>query len=397
MKKIIMYTSSIALGLVLSACGSSNETITNSSTLTSGQLVDNYVENVDYYCGDGKMSVTDKNGSFACSKLPVRFQLGQLTLGELNFIPADGQVFPQDLVGVARSDINNTTVKALAQFLQSIDNDANADNGIYIQEQIKNRFTLQSDFNAEDVDTYTTDANSTLLDENTTTQHLTLTTEFVEAVDAATIPAYVKEALLTPANLLTQEVKDTIAFMGNEERLAYDVYQYLYNYHITNSGTAINQFTNIATRSETQHIQTVQLLVKKYINALSDFTNLDATVNLDANMSYADLAASEMPAGLYNIAHIQELYDMLTAKGVESKQAALEVGCIVEVVDVDDLEHELTLAHDSNASDVVTAFEFLRDGSYNHYWAFDKGLRNMGVDGCCVLGDEYCHPEYPQK
>jgi len=46
-------------------------------------------------------------------------------------------------------------------------------------------------------------------------------------------------------------------------------------------------------------------------------------------------------------------------------------------------------------NDVVNAFEFLRYGSYSHYWAFDSGLKNMGVtDGCCILGDEYCHPEY---
>jgi len=395
MNKIVIY-SSIALALMLSACGSSSDT-TQTTTLTSGQLVDNYVQNMDYQCNDGKISVTDRNGSFECTTLPVRFRLGELQLGEIAVIPDDGQVLPQDLVGVSRADLNNSTVKAMAQFLQSLDDDANPDNGIYIQDQIKNSFTTQTEFTLEDVDTYTLETNTTLIDENTTTQHLTLSTEFVEAIDAADIPTYIKEALLTPANNLTQDVKNTISFMGNEERLAYDVYEYLYNYHINNSSTTINQLTNIATKSETKHILTVQLLVKKYINTLSDFTNLDATDNLDANMSYVDLAADEMPAGIYNVQHIQDLYDSLTAKGIESKQAALEVGCIVEVVDVDDLEHELILAHESNASDVVTAFEFLRDGSYKHYWAFDKGLRNMGLDGCCVLGAEYCHPEYPQN
>jgi len=394
MNKIVSYTS-IALTLLLTACGSSSDS-TQTEPLTSGQLIDNYVENVDYHCQDGKISVTDRNGSFDCTRLPVAFQLGALKLGEIGVIPTDGQVFPQDLVGVPRSDINNTTVKAMAQFLQSLDADANPDNGIRIEEEVKNRYTVQTDFNADDVDSYAVETNTTLIDENSSTEHLELSTEFVEAVDAATIPTYVKEALLTPANDLTQEVKDTIAFMGNEERLAYEVYQYLYNYHMDN-GLNINQLKNISTNSETKHIQTVQLLVKKYITSLSDFTNLDAAANVNADMSYTDLTADEMPAGSYNIQHIQDLYDSLTAQGVESKQAALEVGCIVEVVDVNDLEHELVLAHESNASDVVTAFEYLRDGSYNHYWAFDKGLRRMGLDGCCVLGAEYCHPEYPQN
>jgi len=46
----------------------------------------------------------------------------------------------------------------------------------------------------------------------------------------------------------------------------------------------------------------------------------------------------------------------------------------------------------------LDVFNFLRDGSYKHYWAFDKGLKNMGIDnGCCSLGTNYCHPEYPQN
>jgi len=395
MNKIITYTS-VALALLLTACGSSSDESTQSAPLTSGQLIDNYVENIDYHCQDGKIAVTDKNGSFNCTTLPVRFQLGELKLGEIDLIPADGQVFPQDLVGVSRDDINNSRVKAMAQFLQSLDADSNPDNGIRIESHVKERFTIQTEFNEDDLENYITQANKRRVDENSSTEHLELSTEFVEAVDAANIPSSVKEALLTPANELTQEVKDTIAYMGNEERLAYDVYQYLYNYHL-NNGVAINQLTNISTRSETKHIQTVELLVKKYITSLDDFSNLDATRNLDADMSYSDLSADEMPAGKYNIQHIQDLYDELTAKGVESKEAALEAGCIVEVVDVEDLDDEIALARESNATDIVTAFEFLREGSYKHYWSFDKGLKNMGLSGCCVAGDAYCHPEYPQN
>ncbi len=47
-------------------------------------------------------------------------------------------------------------------------------------------------------------------------------------------------------------------------------------------------------------------------------------------------------------------------------------------------------------------FTVLRDASYNHYWAFDKGLKDLGVsDGCCSLGTidgiNYCHSEYPKN
>jgi len=78
------------------------------------------------------------------------------------------------------------------------------------------------------------------------------------------------------------------------------------------------------------------------------------------------------------------------------------VGCLVEVVDIDDLDAYIAQAIDANASDVLTVFNFLREGSYSHYGTFDEGLKNMGItDGCCSLSDfeehHLCHPEYPIK
>jgi hypothetical protein len=71
--------------------------------------------------------------------------------------------------------------------------------------------------------------------------------------------------------------------------------------------------------------------------------------------------------------------------------------CMVEAVDIDVLDEYLRLAEEANASDVLDVFIFLRNGSYKHYWAFHHGLVDMGVtEGCCSLGDDFCHPEYPQ-
>jgi len=72
---------------------------------------------------------------------------------------------------------------------------------------------------------------------------------------------------------------------------------------------------------------------------------------------------------------------------------------MVEVTDIDDLDKFLVDAY--GAEDLIKSFEFLRAGSYKHYWAFDKALKNSGVsDGCCSLGTidgvNYCHNEYPQ-
>jgi len=208
------------------------------------------------------------------------------------------------------------------------------------------------------------------------------------AVASAELPSEVKAALDAPNSVLSEELANTISYMGNEERLAYDVYNRLY------SEWGTKQFTNIATKSEYKHITAVQQLVQKY--KMSDdinFTNVDLPA-----LGYMNTPIENMQAGTYDIAKIQKLYDDLISQGSTSEIEALNVGCIVEVVDVNDLNEYITLAENSNAQDVVDVFNFLRDGSYNHYWAFDKGLKKRGIlDGCCTLGGEYCHPEYPQK
>ncbi|MDQ7042263.1 MAG: DUF2202 domain-containing protein [Sulfurimonas sp.] len=396
MNKILLNSilSISTLTLLLSGCGGSDTTAPlNALSATSGQLVDSYLENVDYSCADGKNSVTDVNGSFSCTKLPVTFKLGALSFGEIDSIAPDGQVFPQDLVGVSRSDINNSEVLAMANFMQSCDEDRNSSNGIKISAIIKNRFTAQETFNSLDILSYATDANITLLPETESTEHLVQTTSYVDDVNSVTtLPADITAALLTPNSMIDQETKNTLSFMGNEERLAYDVYNYLYSLYPT-----LNQLNNIATKSEINHIKSVQLLVKKYISSYTEFTNTDL-----AELSYKDVAVEDMNAGTYDIQHIQDLYDLLTLEGAVSEEEALKVGCKIEVIDVLDLDEEISLANASNADDVVTVFEYLRDGSYNHYWAFDKGLKNRGIeDGCCSLGVidgiNFCQPEFPQN
>ncbi len=206
------------------------------------------------------------------------------------------------------------------------------------------------------------------------------------------LPASVESALNSEKSTLSEELANTISYMGNEERLAYDVYNKLY------SEWGTKQFTNIATKSEYKHITAVQQLVQKYkMSDDASFTNIDLPA-----LGYMNTPIEDMKAGTYDIAKIQNLYDDLVAKGSVSEIEALKVGCIVEVTDIDDLDKYLKMAKDSNATDVEEVFNFLRDGSYNHYWAFNKGLTKKGIsDGCCTLGTvdgvNYCHPEYPQN
>ena len=211
--------------------------------------------------------------------------------------------------------------------------------------------------------------------------------EHGEGAENTEIPTNVQNAIDSTTSTLSEELANTLSYMGNEERLAYDVYNRLY----AEWGT--KQFTNIASKSEIKHIQSVQKLVQKYkMDDQASFTNVDLPA-----LGYMYTPVESMKAGTYDISKIQRLYDDLIAVGVASEVEALKVGCTVEVVDITDLDEYIGIAEQSNASDVVEVFDYLRKGSYNHYWAFDKGLKNKGVsDGCCTW-NELCHPEYPQN
>lgn len=199
------------------------------------------------------------------------------------------------------------------------------------------------------------------------------------------LPADIQAAIDGPMSNLTQDTKDALAYMYSEEGLAHDVYLNIYTIQ------PAKQLENIATKAEVKHIDAVNQLAQKY--------DLNMTQYPDTDVPYSIAGIGN---GTYPVERVQYLYDLLYDKGIQSMQDALEVGCMVEVVDVSDLDEDIQKAQASNAADVVTVFEFLRDGSYNHYWAFDQGLKDMGItDGCCsipdALGYNFCHTEYPQK
>lgn len=383
----------VAVGIM--GCSSSTDDVNTSSTTDtvttySGQLVDSYINNVTYKCGDGTEGITDTNGNFTCDTLPVEFRIGKLRLGKVDALNDDKQVFPQDLLGVDRNDTRHTEVLAMAQFLQSCDRDKDPRNGIDIDEQVVNSFTeLDEEFSSTKLETYIADANLTLVNSTEAQEHLDETTEFTKLVRESKVPDAIKDSLLSVDVALDETTIQHLTYMGNEERLAYDIYNELYKLY-----PDIKQFTNIAMKSEAKHIQAIQLLINKY--DIKD-TELSTIVN---PLSYANTEIEDMQTGVYDIESIQSLYDVLYAKGSQTEIDALEVGCMVEVTDINDLDKAIIDSQNIGADDVTAAFEFLRNGSYFHYWAFDAGLVSKGItDGCCSLGEidgvNYCHPEYP--
>jgi len=173
-------------------------------------------------------------------------------------------------------------------------------------------------------------------------------------------------------NTLTDAQKEGLLFMYDEEKMARDVYLSL------NAINPHRTLENIATRAEQTHMDQVYSLIEKY--------------DLDPQNTLASL-----PANTFDLPEIQDLYDSLTTLGTPSVQASLEVGCMVEVTDINDLLERMENLED--ADDIKTVYSALLSGSYSHYWSFDNALKTLGVtEGCCSVGDAYCktEQEYPK-
>jgi len=197
----------------------------------------------------------------------------------------------------------------------------------------------------------------------------------------------VAEEVITPEeplSTLSQDLKESIAHMYNEEGLAYDVYMNIYKIQ------PINTLQQIATNSELKHIEEVNTLAIKYDLNITDYPDLPAPYSVEG-----------IGDGNYSVEAINVLYNILYTKGIQSTQDALEVGCMVEVVDIDDLDKYIALAEESNASDVLAVFNILISGSYKHYCAFNDALVGMNIaDGCCQMAKDLGHdtcPAYPRN
>ena len=394
-----------AIGMLLIGCGSSSTDGT-----TTGYFIDSAVAGVHYTTSSGLQGDTDKLGRFQYNVGDdVELSLGKIVLGKTQ-PGTNGEVTPKTLIaGDGTPDANETaSITLMLQFLQSLDSDGNTSNGITITQTVSTDLsTLKSDVHFDDLnETYLIDLDNKHdlgldrdydghLDVNSSTAE----DHFKESQKDFDEGKYgnsqetnysnedkdSKEFTLSDYPVtahLTQDLNNSLAYMGNEERLAHDVYLNLYDYQEKN-GIEIKQFYNIATRAESKHIAIVQSIVQRYNLNPTDLTDVNKTVINDNNLS-----ATTMKSGVYDIQKIQDLYDSLYALGQNSQEDALKVGCMVEVTDIDDLDKYITQAKESNATDIEAGFNTLRDGSYNHYWAFDKALKNIGVsNGCYYAGD----------
>jgi hypothetical protein len=147
-----------------------------------------------------------------------------------------------------------------------------------------------------------------------------------------------------PVSDLTTEEAASLIYMREEEKLARDVYNQLYEVW------GLPTFQNIAA-SEQNHMDEVSNLLARY-----------------------DLPEPPLEAGVFTNSELQDLYNALVARGSQSAAEALLVGGAIEEIDILDLQE--SLAQTDNA-DIQLVYNNLMNGSYSHLRAFSSAYTNQ--------------------
>jgi len=146
---------------------------------------------------------------------------------------------------------------------------------------------------------------------------------------------------------LTDQEKNDLLFLREEEKLARDVYLYAYDQY------GLQIFSNIA-GSEQRHMDQVLALLTKY--GLED----PASPN----------------RGEFSHAELQTLYNDLTAIVDSSQTDALWVGATIEDLDIHDIT---TFESHTDKQDLLDVYARLTCGSRNHMRNFYRELQAVGV------------------
>jgi hypothetical protein len=151
-----------------------------------------------------------------------------------------------------------------------------------------------------------------------------------------------------PQESLSDAEISGLMHLREEEKLAQDVYLFLYQKYGTNI------FNNIG-QSESTHMAAVGSLIEKY----------DLIDPVDTN-----------GPGVFENQELQDLYNSLVAQGSESLLAAYQVGATIEDLDLYDLAQMLTQVDNQ---DITLVYENLSKGSRNHMRSFFGKITGEGA------------------
>lgn len=150
---------------------------------------------------------------------------------------------------------------------------------------------------------------------------------------------------------LSQKEKDAVVYMREEEKMARDVYNFLY------AKWNVNPFGNIR-QSEQIHMERMRILILNH--KLSD-----------------PVAENGDKPGVFSNSFLQEQYNQLIKSGGQSITEAFKAGAKIEELDIADLDKRL--AQTTNAA-LRTQFNYLRQASENHLRAFTPRLKTEALN-----------------
>ena len=153
-----------------------------------------------------------------------------------------------------------------------------------------------------------------------------------------------------PIEDLSEEEIFGLIFMREEEKLARDVYITL------NEIWNRRVFSNISV-SEQRHMDALKTLINRY--------ELDDPVG-------------ENSLGVFKNETLQNLYNTLIEQGNGSLIEALNVGALIEEIDIIDIQNELDENVDNR--DINFVYQNLLNGSYNHLRAFVRNHSRQGIE-----------------
>lgn len=161
--------------------------------------------------------------------------------------------------------------------------------------------------------------------------------------------SYGKSNEIEASVTVSQNEAQGLVYMIQEEKLARDVYTFLYDKWGTQTFKSISA-------SEQNHMDAVEKLLIAY--------------EIDNPIDNLDI-------GVFENEELQDLYNNLIKIGSESEVEALKTGALIEEVDIVDLQKYIS---ETNNEDIVRVYQNLIDGSENHLSAFVSQLSTFGIE-----------------
>ena len=144
----------------------------------NGYLIDSAVGGVKYTT-DSISGFTDSKGTFRYGEddETITFTVGSLTIARdfnIQKLSNDSTIFPADFVGIDRNNITDERLVKYLRVLQSLDNDDNPNNGIFIDDNTKDNITSEVSIIDADISTLKTmveDAGKIFISKNKSIEH----------------------------------------------------------------------------------------------------------------------------------------------------------------------------------------------------------------------------------